>query len=220
MRSVPIFPRTALLVGATGLIGAFVLKRLLDSAQYQRVTVWVRRPLDAKHPKLATEVVDFDKLEARRVDAEDVYCCLGTTIKVAGSQEAFRRVDHDYPVALAKAAARGGAKRMLVVSALGANPKSTVFYSRVKGEMQAAVRAAGVPTTIFFQPSMLSGREDKKRFWEDVATAVGDVIGPLLGKYRPIHGDIVAQGMVKAAVEGMGSGVVESGNIRKLVTGK
>ncbi|MGH8687134.1 MAG: NAD(P)H-binding protein [Burkholderiales bacterium] len=211
-------PRKALVVGATGLIGAFVLKRLLDSEHYQRVTVWVRRPLAVKHPKLTMEVVDFDKLEEHRVDAEDVYCCLGTTIKVAGSQDAFRRVDYEYPVALAKAAAKGGAKRILVVSALGANSKSTVFYSRVKGEMQDAVRAAGVPIAIFFQPSMLSGRVDDKRFWEDVATAVGNVIGPLLGKYRPIHGDIVAQAMVKAAVEGMGSRVVESGAIRKLAT--
>ena len=213
-------PRTALLVGATGLIGAFVLKRLLESAHYQRVTVWVRRPIQTKHPKLTVEVVDFDKIGERRVDAEDVFCCLGTTIKVAGSQEAFRRVDYEYPVALAKAAAKGGASRILVVSALGARPDSTVFYSRVKGEMQDAVRAAGVPTTIFFQPSMLSGRVENKRFWEDVATAVGNVIGPLLGKYRPIHGDIVAQAMVKAAVEGRPSGVIESGEIRKLVTGK
>lgn len=213
-------PRTALLVGATGLIGAFVLKRLLESAHYQRVTVWVRRPIQTKHPKLTVEVVDFDKIGERRVDAEDVFCCLGTTIKVAGSQEAFRRVDYEYPVALAKAAAKGGASRILVVSALGARPDSTVFYSRVKGEMQDAVRAAGVPTTIFFQPSMLSGRVENKRFWEDVATAVGNAIGPLLGKYRPIHGDIVAQAMVKAAVEGRPSGVIESGEIRKLAAGK
>jgi len=210
-------PRTALLVGATGLIGAFVLKRLLESAHYQRVAVWVRRPLEIRNPKLSVEVVDFDRIEQRRVDAEDVFCCLGTTIKVAGSQEAFRRVDYEYPVALAKAAAKSGAKRILVVSALGSRPDSTVFYSRVKGEMQDAVRAAGVPTTIFFQPSMLSGRVKDKRFWEDVATAVGNAIGPLLGKYRPIHGDIVAQAMVKAAVEGRPSGVIESGEIRNLV---
>jgi len=212
--------RTALLVGATGLIGAFVLKRLLESAHYQRVTVWVRRPIQTKHPKLTVEVVDFDKIGERRVDAEDVFCCLGTTIKVAGSQEAFRRVDYEYPVALAKAAAKSGARRILVVSALGSRPDSTVFYSRVKGEMQDSVRAAGVPTTIFFQPSMLSGRVENKRFWEDVATAVGNVIGPLLGKYRPIHGDIVAQAMVKAAVEGRESGVIESGEIRRLATGR
>ena len=212
--------RTALLVGATGLIGAFVLKRLLESAHYQRVTVWVRRPIQTKHPKLTVEVVDFDKIGERRVDAEDVFCCLGTTIKVAGSQEAFRRVDYEYPVALAKAAAKSGARRILVVSALGSRPDSTVFYSRVKGEMQDSVRAAGVPTTIFFQPSMLSGRVENKRFWEDVATAVGNAIGPLLGKYRPIHGDIVAQAMVKAAVEGRESGVIESGEIRRLATGR
>lgn len=208
--------RSALLVGATGLIGAFVLKRLLASEHYGRVTVWVRRALAVTHPRLTTVVVDFDKLAERRVDAEDVYCCLGTTIKVAGSQEAFRRVDHDYPVAVARAAVRGGAQRFLVVSALGSDPGSRVFYSRVKGEMEAAVKAAGIPKVYIFQPSMLSGRQEKKRFWEDVATAVGNVIGPLLGKYRPIHGDIVAAGMLKAAVEDLPAATFESGEIRRL----
>jgi uncharacterized protein YbjT (DUF2867 family) len=212
--------RAALLVGSTGLIGAFVLKRLLASEHYSRVTVWVRRALAITHPKLTTVVVDFDKLAERRVDEEDVYCCLGTTIKVAGSQEAFRRVDYEYPVALARAAARGGAKRFLVVSALGAKSGSTVFYSRVKGEMEAAVKAAGIPKVYIFQPSMLSGRQENKRFWEDVATAVGNVVGPLLGKYRPIHGDIVAAGMVKAAVEDLPAATFESGEIRRVARGK
>jgi uncharacterized protein YbjT (DUF2867 family) len=208
--------RSALLVGATGLIGTFVLKRLLDSERYSRVIVWARRDIGRTHPKLVVEVVDFDKLEERRVEAEDVFCCLGTTIKVAGSQEAFRRVDYEYPVATAKAAAKGGAKRFLVVSALGASPASAVFYSRVKGEMEAAVKAAGIPKVFIFQPSMLSGRQENKRFWEDVATAVASVIGPLLGRYRPIHGDIVAAGMLKAAAEDLPAGTFESGEIRQL----
>jgi uncharacterized protein YbjT (DUF2867 family) len=208
--------RSALLVGATGLIGAFVLKRLLASEHYSRVTVWVRKALAVTHPKLTTVVIDFDKLAERQVDAEDIYCCLGTTIKVAGSQEAFRRVDYEYPVALAGAAARGGAKRFLVVSALGASPGSGVFYSRVKGEMEAAVKAAGIPKVYIFQPSMLSGRQEKKRFWEDVATAVGTVIGPLLGKYRPIHGDIVAAGMLRAAEKDLPAATLESDGIRRL----
>jgi uncharacterized protein YbjT (DUF2867 family) len=208
--------RSALLVGATGLIGSFLLQRLLDSERYSRVVVWARRDIGRTHPKLVVEVVDFDKLEERRVQAEDVFCCLGTTIKVAGSQEAFRRVDYEYPVATAKAAAKGGAKRFLVVSALGANPTSGVFYSRVKGEMQAAVKAAGIPKVYIFQPSMLSGRQEKKRFWEDVATAVGAVIGPLLGKYRPIHGDIVAAAMLRAAERDLPAATFESDGIRRL----
>ena len=135
--------RTALLVGATGLIGSFLLQRLLASERYASVTVWARRDIGRAHPKLTVEITDFERLEERRADAEDVFCCLGTTIKQAGSQAAFRRVDHDYSVALAHAAARSGAQRLLVISALGANPDSTVFYNRVKGEMEANVARGG-----------------------------------------------------------------------------
>lgn len=208
--------RNALLVGATGLVGSFLLKRLLESNAYARVTVWARRKLDDVHPKLKCEVADFEQLHDRRVEAEDVFCCLGTTIKKAGSQAAFRQVDYDYPVALAIAAAGGGARRLLVVSALGAHPDSRVFYSRVKGEMEIAVKAAGVPTTIFFRPSLLSGPRAEVRRGERIGEAIGKVLGPLLGKYRPIHADLVAAAMLKAALEDRPSGVIESGEIRKL----
>jgi uncharacterized protein YbjT (DUF2867 family) len=211
--------RTALLAGATGLIGSFLLQRLLASDAYASVAVWARRKLGQTHPKLKDAIVDFDRLHERRVEAEDVFCCLGTTIKQAGSQPAFRRVDYDYPVALALAAAGGGAKRLLVVSALGANPDSSVFYNSVKGEMEIAVRAAGVPATIFFRPSLLSGPRKEVRRGERIGEAVGKVLGPLLGKYRPIAADMVAAAMLKAALEDRPSGVIESGEIRKIAVG-
>lgn len=208
--------RSALLVGATGLVGSFLLQRLLASERFSRVTAWARRDIGKAHPKLKVEIADFERLEERRVEAQDVFCCLGTTIKQAGSQAAFRRVDHDYPVALARAAARSGAKRLLVVSALGANPDGTVFYNRVKGEMEEAVRAAGVPKTIFFRPSLLSGPRAEERLGEKIGLVIGNLFGPLLGKYRPIHADLVAAAMQKAAEEDRPSGVIESGEIRKM----
>ena len=211
--------RAALLVGATGLIGSFLLQRLLVSDRYARVAVWARRDIGKTHPKLRSAVVDFDRLHERQVEAEDVFCCLGTTIKVAGSQAAFRQVDYDYPVALAIAAAGGGAKRLLVVSALGANPDSRVFYNRVKGEMEIAVRAAGVPVTIFFRPSLLTGPRTEVRRGERIGEAIGTLLGPLLGKYRPIHADLVAAAMLRAALENHPSGIIESGEIRKLASG-
>jgi uncharacterized protein YbjT (DUF2867 family) len=208
--------RSALLVGASGLVGSFVLKRLLDSLAYARITVWARRALAAAHPRLSVEIVDFARLEERRVQAEDVFCCLGTTIKQAGSQDAFRRVDHDYPVALARAAAKGGAKRLLVVSALGASPRSGVFYNRVKGEMEDAVRAAGVAKTSIFRPSLLSGPRAEERLGERIGLAVGNVLGPLLGKYRPIHADLVAAAMLKVAEQDLPGRVYESAELRAL----
>ena len=117
------------MLGATGLIGSFLVGRLLESPNYSRVVVWTRRSVRISHAKAVLENLNFEELENHRVHAEDVYCCLGTTIKQAGSQEAFRRVDFDYPVALARAAARDGAKRLLVVSALGADARSSPSFS-------------------------------------------------------------------------------------------
>jgi uncharacterized protein YbjT (DUF2867 family) len=208
--------RRALLVGATGLVGSCLLQRLLDETTYSSVTVWARRPLALRGPGLKVETFDFERLAAHKVEAEHVFCCLGTTMKQARSEQAFRRVDYDYPLALAKAAAQGGATRLLVVSALGANPESRIFYNRVKGEMEAAVAAAGVPRTIFFRPSLLTGHRDEVRIGERVGYVAGLVLGSLLGKYRPIPADTVAAAMVNAALGSVPPGVVESEQIFKL----
>lgn len=208
--------RSALLVGATGLIGSSLLQRLLDVSVYRTVTVWARRPLALHGRGLRTEIFDFEDMGSRKVEAKDVFCCIGTTMKHARTREVFRRVDQDYPVALAKAAARGGAKRLLVVSALGADPRSRVFYNRVKGEMEAAVRDAGVPTTIFFRPTLLRGHRNEFRLGERVGLAVGDLLGPILGKYRPVDAEVVATAMIKAALKNLPSGAIESHQIRTL----
>jgi uncharacterized protein YbjT (DUF2867 family) len=208
--------RSALLVGATGLIGSFVLQRLLAVSAYRTVTVWARRPLALHGQGLRTATFDFEDLRFHKVEADDVFCCLGTTMRHARTREVFRRVDHDYVVALAKAAARGSARRLLVVSALGADPRSRVFYNRVKGEMEDAVTAAGVPTTIFFRPTLLRGPRDEFRLGERIGLAVGDLLGPILDKYRPIEAEVVATAMIKAALKNMPSGVIESDEIRAL----
>lgn len=208
--------RTALLLGATGLIGSFLLKRLLESESYSTVSLWLRRPLAMPHARLQAKIIDFERLEQNPIGARDVYCCLGTTLRQAGSREAFRRVDFDYPVALARAAARDGAERLLVVSALGADAGSKLFYNRVKGEMEEAVSAAGVARTHFFRPSLLAGPRAQSRIGERMGLAVGAVLGPLLGRYRPIHADLVAAAMLKAALLDPPSRVFESSDIRNL----
>jgi uncharacterized protein YbjT (DUF2867 family) len=203
-------------LGATGLIGSFLLERLLQSPLYSSVTAWSRSSPAKKHSKLTVENPDFERLEDRRIAARDVYCCLGTTIKQAGTRAAFRRVDFDYPVALARAAARDGARRLLVVSALGADARSKLFYNRVKGEMEEAVRAAGVPQTFFFRPSLLAGPRAEPRIGERLGLALSALLGPLLGRYRPIHADLVAAAMLKAAQRDLTSQVFESEQIRAL----
>ncbi|MGD9953803.1 MAG: NAD(P)H-binding protein [Burkholderiales bacterium] len=205
-------PRSALIVGASGLVGAFLLERLLASPAYAQVTAWGRRELVLSHPKLTAEVVDFARLFERRVQAADVFCCVGSTIRQAGSQAAFRRVDFDIPVALARAAARDGAKRFLVISALGANARSRVFYNRVKGEMEAAVRASGVPKVYVFRPSLLAGPRKEFRLGERAGLAAASLLGPLLGKYRPVRAGAVAAAMLKAAEEDLPGGVYQPSN--------
>ncbi|MEM6336398.1 MAG: oxidoreductase, partial [Bacteroidota bacterium] len=199
--------RTALVAGASGLIGGYVLDRLLAEPRYGRVVSIGRRILDRQHAKLEQRIVDFDQLEdASGLQADDVFCCLGTTIKKAGSQEAFRRVDYLYPLDLARTARAQGADQFLIVTSLGADAGSSVFYSRVKGEVEQAIRALDYPTCYFLRPSLLLGERDEVRTGEQIAQAVMPAlrflfVGPFK-KYRPIHAERVAGAMVHLALHG------------------
>ena len=202
--------RTALVAGASGLVGGHLLQLLLADGAYARVVTLVRRELPARHPKLEQRVVDFGTLDAfsdiPRTD--DVFCCLGTTIKTAGSRAAFRKVDHDYVVGLARLGVRAGARQFLLVSALGADPASRIFYSRVKGEVERAVRQLpGQPYrgVQIFRPSFLMGARAEVRLAERIGVPLARVLAPLmvgpLRRYRPIHAADVARAMVQIAEE-------------------
>jgi uncharacterized protein YbjT (DUF2867 family) len=213
--------KQALLAGATGLVGGHVLTRLLAHSAYSRVDMLVRRELSMRDPKLIQHVVDFDHLETGlNIAADDVFCCLGTTIGKAGSQEAFRRVDHDYPLALCRLGKAAGAQQFLMVSSLGANARSRVFYSRVKGETERDVAATGMKKVVFVRPSILRGERREYRAGETAGIIIGRMIAPLLvgplRKYRPIDADDVAAAMVYAASHDFRSGPVESDEIARL----
>jgi uncharacterized protein YbjT (DUF2867 family) len=216
-------PATALLLGATGLVGGHVLDLLLADPRYLRVTVLTRRPLARMDPKLDQRTADFDRLEDHAISfaVSDVFCCLGTTIAQAGSQEAFRRVDHDYVVHAARLAAQHGAGRYLVVTAAGANARSRIFYNRVKGEAENAVRALPLEGVVILRPSLLLGERSGTRTGESVAQRVMPalewmLVGPLR-RYRPIHASTVARAMVRLAREQpRGVRVVESDEIQQI----
>jgi len=159
MADVNATPRTALLAGATGLVGRQLLSMLLAGKQYRSVHVLLRRaaPDINANAKLQVHQVDFALLPAAFPTADDVFIALGTTIKVAGSEAAFRQVDFDFVVNTARAARAAGATRLAIVSALGADAKSRVFYNRVKGEMQAAIAQLGYESVVIAQPSLLLG---------------------------------------------------------------
>lgn len=198
-------PRSALLLGATGLIGGHVLRLLVDNGTYDRVTALVRKPLSVRHPKLETIVIDFDRLDACNevVRGDDVFCCLGTTIRAAGSQEAFRKVDFDYVQNAASIASSNGSGQFLLVSSLGANKRSGAFYLRVKGEIEEAVSHLPFKTVQIFQPSALLGERQEARVNEKIAGIVLRFISFLLvgrfRRYRAIEAHTVARAMLAAA---------------------
>ncbi len=218
--------RTALIAGASGLTGGHCLEFLLESAYYATVHALVRRPLGITHPKLREHVVDFnDPASVRRAaKADDVYCCLGTTIKKAGSQDAFRKVDYEYPVTLARESSANGAKRFFIISALGANPKSKIFYSRVKGEVERAVREFPFESVHVFRPSLLLGERAEVRTAEKIGSALARVVGPVmvgpLRAYRAIEARAVAWAMVFSATAHLHGGVMESREMQALWEGR
>ena len=212
--------KTALIAGATGLVGARCLVRLLNHPAYSRVTALTRAPLPIAHERLLVELVDFDRLPALNIVHEDVFCCLGTTIKKAGSQQAFSRVDHDYPLAVAKIGKAAGAQRFLLVSAVGADAQSGVFYSRVKGETERDIAAIGLPKFIAMRPSFLQGERQERRPGEKAGLFIAGLIAPLLlgplRKYRAVPADDVAAAMIYAANHEVPSGPVDSDEIARL----
>lgn len=213
--------RPALLAGASGLVGGYVLRRLLAHPSYARVHVLVRQELPLSHPKLVQHIVDFENLQADlAAGVQDVFCCLGTTIRQAGSQQAFRHVDHDYPIALATLGKAAGAKQFLLVSALGADAHSRIFYNRTKGETERDILDIGLSRVLYMRPSLLLGDRSRPRLGETVGAMVGGLIGPLfigsMRKYRPIAADDVAAAMLYAATHDIGSGAIESNEIAQL----
>lgn len=206
-------PRRALIAGATGLVGSNLLDQLLVDETWDKVICVGRRPVDRAGPKLEQLIVAFPEI-GELPAADDVFSCLGTTIKVAGSQKAFREVDHDAVVALAEAAHRAGASQFLHVTALGSSSSSRIFYNRVKGDTERDVAASGIPTTVAFRPSMIDGqRPDAHRPGESLGLVTMRLAGPLLGKYRPNRASDIAAAMIREAKAGIpGDRVVEAGD--------
>lgn len=194
--------RRALLVGATGLIGGALLPMLLEGDGYARVTVLARSARAAASPRLDWRIVDFDRLPKPFPAVDDVYVALGTTIAVAGSEAAFRHVDHDIVVAVAQAARDAGAERLGVVSALGADPRSRVFYNRVKGDMELAVARMGYRVLVIAQPSLLLG--DRAALGQPIrrgealaARFLAPVMGLVPKAIRPIAATTVARALAQ-----------------------
>jgi len=190
--------KTSWVAGGSGLVGGELLKQLLEDDDFETVVAVGRRALPLQRLKLRQATVDFAvPASFEALDApEAAFCCLGTTIKRAGSREAFRAVDHDAVVTFAKAARARGATTFLHVTALGADARSSVFYNQVKGEVEAAVAALGFTSVYALRPSILDGERTESRPAERVGLLAARALGPLLGKYRPTPAQAVAAAMI------------------------
>jgi uncharacterized protein YbjT (DUF2867 family) len=211
--------KTALLVGATGLIGRHLLQHLATDAYYQKVIVLTRKPIEVSG-KCTNLVVDFDKLTEyyKAIETDDVFCCLGTTMRVAGSKEAFRRVDYEYPLEVARIAKMNGAQKYLLVSALGAKKNSSVYYNHVKGEVEETIGMLKYSAYHIFRPSLLMGERTEVRSGEDAAKVFFKIFGFLVPtKWKAIHAEKVALGMLHFAKQNTtGTSIHESGELQRL----
>ena len=207
-------PQHILLAGASGLTGEHLLDRLLNEPTVTRVLAPSRKPL-AEHPHLENPVGDPKVFLPQLSGQVDIaFCCLGTTIKQAGSEQAFRAVDLDMVVAFSKRAREMGARHLIVISALGADPKSPIFYNRVKGEMEQALRAQDWPQLTICRPSLLLGERTEPRLAEKLAGPLSRLIP---GKYHGIEASHLARALWRLALEEQdGTRVIESDELRRL----
>jgi len=199
--------RSAIVVGATGLVGSNLVKLLCESEEYVSVTVIARRNLAFEHPKLNVKIRAFDRLEEKDIEfAHEIFCCLGTTQKKAGSRQAFEKVDVEYPLQIASLAKKCGIMHFIIISAMGANEKSRVYYNRVKGKLEKELIALELPQVSIVRPSLLVGERNEFRFGEKLGEWVLKLFNPLLigpmKKYRSIEATQVALAMKVMALFG------------------
>jgi len=196
----------AIIAGASGLIGSELLSILLKQPEYDTITILVRKPTGIKDKKLTEVIVDFDKLDnySELINGHAVFCCLGTTKNKTPDERIYRKIDHDYPVKLAQLALKNRVSQYHLVSSLGANANSSVFYTKLKGETENDIKSVGLPLLHIYQPSLITGDRKEYRLAEQIITPIMRIIDPLLmgglKKYRSIPAKTIAMAMFKQSI--------------------
>ena len=195
---------TANVIGATGLVGKQLVNQLLENEKLKKVRVFVRRDFGISHPKLEQLIVDFadEKTWAKELTGDVLFSALGTTLKQAGNKEKQYEVDFTYNLNFAQKAKANGIENYVLVSSIGANPKSNIFYTRIKGELDDAVTKLDFKNLVIVRPSSLTGEREEKRWMEELSLPiVGFVTKFILKKYRPISGETVAKAMINGVLK-------------------
>jgi len=208
--------KTALVVGATGLVGRYLVDELLEHGTFDRVVIWVRKPIDLQHPILHQKMIDFEQIGPVDIEVHSVYCCLGTTIRKAGRKDVFRRVDLEFPLQVAQLALEAGAHAYGIVTSMGADPLSKFFYNQIKGEVEKELAALGYNRLLILRPSMLLGERTESRWGETIGKLFMQLFSFLIPlNYKAVHARKVARAMrMKMEDAKLGTEVLFSGSIQ------
>ena len=211
--------KTAIVAGASGLVGKELVQRLINSDQYRLIYVLSRKKSGLVNDKIRELMIDFEKVGQLKFDEpiDDVFCSLGTTMKQAGSRDNFKKVDYEYVVALANLGKRHGASKFIVISAMGANSKSAVFYNKIKGMTEDALKDIGFNQLIILRPSLLLGERAEKRFAERLSGIFMKAFNFIIpDNYKAIQAEKVAECMLKMALKSEEKVlIVESGEMQR-----
>ncbi len=213
--------KTAIIIGATGLTGNIVLNKLLKDDRYSTLKVFTRKSLHIKNSKVIEKIGNLLDLNFFEDDfyADELYCCIGTTAKKTPDKDFYKKIDYGIPVSAAKLCKSNRVNTILIVSALGANAKSSIFYNRIKGEMEQDVASEKIKNTYFLRPSIIIGNRNEKRLGEIIGVSLFNLIQFLLigklKKYRAIHAEKIADKMIQLANSKPKSGIINSDEIQK-----
>lgn len=216
--------KTAILLGATGLTGGILLQKLLKDPDYEKVILFSRSPVAVKDEKIEEHLIDMFRLDEyiELFMGDEVFCCIGTTKSKTPDKDTYRKIDLGIPVTAARLCKENGINTFLVISALGAAANSSVFYNKIKGEMEEEVLSQNIKNTYIFQPSLISGDREEKRVFESLAKNAMKVfnlimVGPLK-KYRSIHPETIAKAMLIVAKQGYKKNRIESEEIKEIAS--
>lgn len=211
--------KTAIILGATGLTGGYLLKLLLKDERYKKITLFSRSSVNITNPKLEEHLIDMFELEKHKeiFQADEVFCCIGTTKSKTPDTSVYKKIDYGIPFAAAKLSKENNIKTFIVISAMGANPKSKVFYNKIKGEMERDVLTQNIPNTYILQPGLIGGDRNEKRLGESIAKFIFKILNPIIPKnYRTIAPETIAKAMIVVANQGHSNKRIENQILQKI----